>query len=155
MSYLKVLKNVDSKSKVEWFNKKLIWGLFVALVIVNFGCSSDDNDDAVNESDDYYVKYIVKSSTIYSLSRIARIKSENNSNIDFTFKNSQWEMTVGPVKKKFAASLVASYDTSQTLARTYIDVEIHVSKNNEPFALKSINSSTDVRMSASTSYTLN
>lgn len=153
MSYLKELKNVHSKSKVQWFNKKLIWGFFIALVIVNFGCSSDN--DTITESDEYYVKYIVKSRSIYSVPITARIKSENNSNIEFSIRNGVWEMTVGPVRKKFQSSLNASYDTSQTLAQTYIDVEIHVSKNNGPFALKSNNSSTDVRMSASTSYTLN
>ena len=80
---------------------------------------------------------------------------ENNSNEEFTFNNGNWEVTIGPVKKGFNASCDARHDTSQSLARTYIDVEIHVSKNNDPFALKANDNSTDVRMSASASYTVN
>ena len=126
--------------------------MFIILGIILSGC---EKESTVENNDEYYVKYNVNSHTIYSVSRTARIKSENNSNIDFTFNNSQWEMTVGPVQQGFRSSINARYDTSQTLAQTYIDVEIHVSKNNGPFALKANNNSTDVRMSASTSYTLN
>ncbi|WP_373943091.1 hypothetical protein OEG92_08325 [Polaribacter sejongensis] len=116
------------------------------------GCEKEST--TVENNDEYYVKYIVNSQTIYSASRTARIKSENNSNKNFTFNGSKWEMIVGPVQKGFHSSIDASYDTAQTLARTYIDVEIHVSKNNVPFALKANNNSTDVRMSASTNYTI-
>ena len=47
MIYLKELKNVASKAKNQWFNKKLIWGLFIALNIVNFSCSSSDEEEFV------------------------------------------------------------------------------------------------------------
>ena len=136
--------------------KKVILVLAVLFTAVSFtSCESDDEDFPVEKNDEYYVKYIVKSQTIYSTSKIAEIKMENNSIEEFTFNNGNWEMTIGPVKKGFNASFDARHDTSQFLARTYIDVEIHVSKNNDPFALKANDNSTDVRMSASASYTVN
>ena len=36
MSYLKELKNVDLKPKAQWFNEKLISGLLIALIFINF-----------------------------------------------------------------------------------------------------------------------
>ena len=146
------------KSKPQWLRIGLILGLIVTFGIVNFGCNKENDKNNENNNvveDEYYVKYIVKSSTMYSLTRTARINSENNANRSFTFNNSTWEVTIGPVKKGFNASISASYNTSQVLAKTYIDVEIQVSKNNAPFALKASNVSTQVRNSASTGYTIN
>lgn len=138
-----------SKLILNFCRKGFVWVLIILGVILS-GCEKESTVEVKN-NDAYYVKYIVKSRTIYSLSRTARIKSENNSNIGLTFNNSQWEMTVGPVQQGFRSSINASYDTSQNLAQTYIDVEIHVSKNNGPFALKANDNSANVRMSASTS----
>jgi hypothetical protein len=151
MNYFKELNFGDSKLNLQLCRKGFIWMLIILGVILS-GCEGESTP--VQNNDEYYVKYIVKSRSLYSVSITARIKSENNSNIVFTISKGDWEVTVGPVQKYFPASLDASYNTSQTLAQTYIDVEIHVSKNNGPFALKSNNSSTDVRMSASTSYIL-
>lgn len=151
MSYYKELNFGYSRLNLQLCRKGFIWMLIILGVILS-GC--EGGITPVENNDEYYVKYIVKSRSIYSVSITARIKSENSSNIEFTISKGDWEMTVGPVQRKFVASLEASYNTSQTLAQTYIDVEIHVSKNNGPFALKSNNNSTDVRMSASTSYTV-
>jgi len=131
--------------------------ILLAVVITSLlvSCSDTDGIEVDIVEDEYYVKYIIKSQTIYSTSKIAEIKMENNSIEEFTFNNGNWEMTIGPVKKGFNASCDARHDTSQNLARTYIDVEIHASKNNDPFALKANDNSTDVRMSASASYTVN
>lgn len=150
MKYYKKFNTAHSKSKPEWWRVGLILGFIVALGIINVGC---EKGNIIN--DEYYVKYIIKSSSIYSLSRTVQISSENNTNRTFTFNNSLWEVTIGPVKKGFHASISASFNTSQILAKTYIDVEIHVSKNNAPFALKASNISTQVRNSASTDYTIN
>lgn len=63
-------------------------------------------------------------------------------------------MTIGPLPKRFPASIEVNYETTQSLVQTYVDVEIYVSKNNGPFAQKANDSSTQVRMSASTNYTV-
>ena len=105
-------------------------------------------------NDEYYVKYIVNSPTIYSTTRTASIRSETNSLVNYTFTNYQWEMIIGPVGLGFNSSVSASHNPTN-LAQTYMNVEIHVSKNNGPFALKAIDDSQQVRYSASTSYTIN
>jgi hypothetical protein len=148
----------QSKFNSQWWQKKFIWTFIITLGIINFGCEKEvpnSNVDNNTNNDEYYVKYVVTSSSIYSVSRTAQINSENNSKSSYTFSNSPWEVTIGPVKKGFNASLNANINTSQILAKTYINVEIQVSKNNAPFALKASNNSTEVRNLASTSYTLN
>lgn len=151
MNYLKKQNFGQSKFNSQWWLQKLIWTFIITLGIINLGCEKEVS----NCNDEYYVKYVVTSSSIYSVSRTAQINSENNIKSSYTFNNSPWEMTIGPVKKGFYASLSANFSTSQVLAKTYINVEIQVSKNNAPFALKASNNSTEVRNSASTNYTLN
>ncbi len=136
--------------------KKVILPLAILFTALSFtSCQGDDDEGfPVENKDEYYVKYIVKSQTIYSTSKVAQIKMENNSTEEFAWGNGNWEMTIGPVKKGFNASCDARHDVSQVLARTYIDIEIHVSKNNGPFALKANDTSPNVRMSASLSHTI-
>jgi len=156
MNYHKKQNLGQSKSNPKWFRKKLIWIVVITFGFINLGCEKEDSNDTniiVENYDEYYVKYIVKSSSIYTLSRTAQISSENSNN-SFTFNNSSWEVTIGPVKKGFYASLSARFNTSQILAKTYINVEIQVSKNSSPFALKASDNSTEVRYSASASYTV-
>ena len=120
--------------------------------LVLLGSCSKETEPENN--DEYYVKYIVNSPTIYSTTRTATIRSETNSFVNYTFTNYQWETIIGPVSLGFNSSVSASHNTTN-LAQTYMNVEIHVSKNNGPFALKAIDDSQQVRYSASTSYTIN
>ena len=142
--------------KISKLNNKYWRKLFVWMsIVLGLSLSSCEKEEfPLEENDEYYVKYIVTSNTMYSLSRNVKVKSENNSFKDFTYKNSKWEMTIGPVKKGFQASSVAKYVTSQNLARTYISTEIQVSINNSPFVMKAIDNSTEVRMSSSIRYTI-
>lgn len=150
-----------SKLTQKWSQIGLIIVLFI-LGIINFGCKKENENTNV-ATDEYYVKYIVNSSTPYveggkSINRIAKITSENNSNQNFTFNKSTWEIIIGPVKKGFNASLNASYNATVFggPSRTYINSEIHVSKNNGPFTLKASDISTKERFSASTiKYSIN
>ena len=129
--------------------------IFPILILSSIYLSSCEKDEYKPENnDEYYIKYIVESNTMYNLYRNVKIKSENNSFKNYTYKNSKWEITIGPVEKGFQASLTAKYDTSQNLARTYINTEIQVSKNNSPFVLKTRDYNTKVRMSSSTNYTI-
>lgn len=144
-----------SKRRQKCSRIKLVIVLFI-LGIINFGCNKENENTNV-ATEEYYVKYIVNSSTAYvqggqSIYRTAKITSENNSNQSFTFNKSTWETIIGPVKKGFNASLNASYNDTAFggPSRTYINSEIHVSKNNGPFALKASDISTKERFSAST-----
>ncbi len=120
-------------------------------VLLLGSCSKETEPE---NNDEYYVKYIVNSPTIYSTTRTATIRSETNSLVNHTFTNYQWETIIGPVGLGFNSSVSASHNPTN-LAQTYMNVEIHVSKNNGPFALKAIDDSQQVRYSASTSYTIN
>ncbi len=143
------------KEKKTRQSRKSVLLLLFFLSIISVSCKDDCPCPEHEEvKDQYYVKYVVESSTIYSVSRIAEINSADNTTMDFTFGDRKWEVIIGPVEKNFQATLDASYNTSQSLAQTYIDVEIYVSKNDSPFAIKTSNISENVRMSASTSYTI-
>ena len=162
MDWRKKPNLVHQKFALQWCQIGLILA-FIVVLGVNFGCVKE-NDKGIDENnnpekevvDEYYIKYIVKSSTRSGYSRTARINSGNNTSNSFTFYNSPWEMTIGPVKKGFNASVSASFNNNgQPIATPHISVEIHVSKNNSPFALKSSNDINIVRTSASTGYTIN
>ena len=83
MSYYKELNFGYSKLNPQLCRKGFIWMLIILGVILS-GC--EGGSTPVENNDEYYVKYIVKSRSIYSASITARIKSENNSNIEFTIK---------------------------------------------------------------------
>ena len=155
MNYREKQNSGQPKLNSQFWRKKLIWIFIITLGIINLSCEKEEPNNNVENNDEYYVKYVVKSSSIYILTRTAEINSENNIKSNYTFNNSAWEVTIGPVKKGFKATLNANFNTTQTLAKTYMNVEIQVSKNNAPFALKASNNSKEVRNSASTSYTLN
>ena len=127
--------------------------MFIILAVSISGCEQDEQ--TIENNDEYYVKYVVKSRSIYSLSVNAEVKMDYGSNKSFEFNKGNWELIVGPVRKGFRAKCNAEFDTSKNLARTYIDVEIYVSENNGPFALKANNFSSEVRMSAFETYLIN
>jgi len=111
------------------------WLCFVVMFIGFFIFNSCDNVS----KDDYYVKYIMNSQSIYITSRYIQIKSENNSNLDFSVNSSSWETIIGPVKYGFNANIKASFNsdfTNSSIGGSNIGADIYVSKNNGPFALK-------------------
>ena len=108
--------------------------------IVFIGCDNGQNNSQ-NNSDEYYIKYVVNSSSIYITTRYVQIVNENNSNLNFSFGSSSWETVIGPVKYGFNAKIKASFNsdfTNSSLGNSNIGTEIYVSKNNGPFALKKI-----------------
>lgn len=150
MNYYKELNLEWSKSKPKWWRIGLILGFIVTFGVVNFGCDSDSKND-----DEYYVKYVIQSNSGgYISSRYAQINSENNTEISFTFSNSPWETTIGPVKKGFNAKLKAGFNSHGTVSQYSINAEIHVSKNNAPFALKKSDNSNTARTSVEINYTI-
>jgi len=152
------MKRNKKQSSKQFYIKLKSSTKFVILLILFVSTSTfiscESNCESIENNDEFYVKYVVNSRTIYIVNRKARIKSNDNSNLEFTFRDPNWEKTIGPVSKNFRATLDVNYETSQTLAQTYVDVEIYVSKNNGPFALKANDSSPNPRMSASTNYTI-
>lgn len=114
-----------------------------ALTIFIFSsCNKEDVENKDNETeinDNYYVKYVISCSYPRIFSDWSVTTPEGN----YTRNGYQlryWEQTYGPVKKGFQC-------TAQ-VRRGEPTIEIYVSKNQEPFALKT------TRTGASASYTI-
>ena len=85
----KNLKQRHSESKVQWLRMGLIWGFVLAFGIINCGCDKKD-------SDEYYVKYIINSSTIYFGGKLnVTINTENTDNMAIVkIGRASWRATV-------------------------------------------------------------
>lgn len=107
------------------------------------------------KADEYYVKYIVNSSTIYYGRKLnITITNESNlSNLITIDQRTKWEYTIGPVSKGFNANLKVE-TVGQTSTTTKLYGEIHVSKNGSPFAVKVSNNSETPRNLLISSYTI-
>lgn len=106
--------------------------LFFAILIGLSSCNKDEpsinNNDETSINDNYYVKYVI--STTYP--RIFSNWSVTTPEGKFTKNNYQtryWEQTFGPVKKGFYCDVRVENGEPT--------IEIHIAKNQEPFALKS------------------
>ena len=109
--------------------------LISALTIFTFSsCSKEDmgnNEPVIN--DNYYLKYIIKGPGPYG-----RFSNWTATTPEGTYSNSgyqtrSWNQTYGPVKKGFKCEVQIDSYIGGTPT-----IEIHVSKNEEPFALKVI-----------------
>tara|TARA_B110000967_G_C18357469_1_gene304278 strand:+ start:66 stop:476 length:411 start_codon:yes stop_codon:yes gene_type:complete len=104
-----------------------------SLVIFTFSsCSKEENDteNPVN-NDNYYVNYIIQAPGPYG-----RFSNWTATTPDGTYSNngyqvSSWNQIYGPVEKGFRCRIqIGDYQGGTPT------IEIHVSKNEEPFALK-------------------
>ncbi len=120
--------------------------LTIVLGVINFSCSKSGN------SDNYYVKYEVNSATIYTGGKLNVTLSDRDSSATYVINTkTQWETTIGPVKKGFNATLaVAKAGSPDSQLKLY--TQISVSINNEPFVLKKIDGSDVPRNSVAINY---
>ena len=147
MNRFKEVKLIHSKSNSPWWRKGLIWGLIVAFGIINSGCNKNE------DLGEYYVKYVVNSSSPYIGKLNVIINTEKNENSTFIInKSSQWETTIGPVQKGFNAKLEVVDSTGTYILSLY--TEIQVSKGGSPFAIKEMYGSDDPGESVQISYTI-
>ncbi len=151
MYFDKELNMNHSKSKAQWWRIGLIWGLIIAIAMINSGCNKNNETN----NDEYYVKYEVKSFTIYTGNTLyVSINAEDNQNKNFTtYCNSPWEIVIGPVKKGFVSNLSVNENDSN-FGHLTLHTQISVSKNSSPFALKQIDGSDIPRTSAQINYTI-
>jgi hypothetical protein len=124
----------------------LVCVIIVAIGLFTPGCNEKE------EPDEYYVKYAVSSNTIYSqLTLYTTVNNENNVDLNYTFyAGAPWEKIIGPVQKGFNATLEVSCVDAELL----IGLEIYVSKNDSPFAIKASDSNGQYRKSAQLGYTI-
>jgi len=143
----------QSKPKVQGWRKGLLFGLIVAIGILNFGCQCDCED----ATDEYYVKYEVIGTTVYGSSMFyATVNNEKNNDLNYSFAGgSQWELIIGPVQKGFTASIdVRVEDNELGSVRVEFALNIYVSKNNGPYTIKALDTTVLPRDRGQNSYTI-
>ncbi len=105
--------------------------IFIACLFLLIGCKKEINDE-------YYVKYIVNTSSLDEGGKIIVIfKNEDEKHISLTMEQGQgltWETIIGPVTKGFNAEIKTHNKTA--IKGLHVYSEIDISKNNSPFAYK-------------------
>jgi hypothetical protein len=131
--------------------KRFLFHLILSISIFTMACKKENS----SPTSEYYVKYEVSSSTIYSGGKLNLIiTNEKNSQSAITIATrSPYEVTIGPVKKGFNASLSVSKEGSPD-NQLKLYTQISVSKDGGPFALKALNGSDSPRNSAQVGYTV-
>lgn len=128
----------------------------VKLVYLLFFCAFTSGCEKSTTKDEYYIKYQVESSTIYYGAKLNVQINNVNGSLPFEINQREnWETIIGPVNKGFKASLKATkqgWDGQTEEYHLRINIQIQVSKNNGPFAMKQINASNTPRAIAETNY---
>jgi hypothetical protein len=122
-----------------------------------FILQSCKKEKGANNTDEYYIKYEVNSTTTYggSIGKLdVTLNSETNTPMTITInQRTLSETVIGPAKKGFNATLKVN-----AIGKTYdvlkLYTNIYVSKNGSPFALKKIDGSDIPRDNVSVSYVI-
>ena len=120
-----------SRLKSKHFIKSLFCSIILTTVVLSSGCKKEP---IVN--DEYYVKYIVNSSTIYYNGKLdVLLNNEKNQSQSFSIDTKKvWEVIVGPVNKGFKSGITV-HEASNNYGKLTLTGQILVSKNNGPFAI--------------------
>jgi hypothetical protein len=118
--------------------------LMFSMILTLISCSSDDADNGTGTTDNYYVKYVITGNGAYGRfsNWTATTPQGNYTNNGTQVRN--WSQTYGPANKWFNCRVQIGDYISGTP-----NIEIHVSKNDEPFSLKKSVAGTNA------SYTIN
>ena len=140
------------KPRIHLLKKLLI---LIFLPIAFLATNSCKKEIEENQLDEYYVKYEVNSSTIYSGGKLSMIvNTETNDQMKIIIDQRKLsEITIGPVQKGFKATLSVNAQ-GETYNKLKIYARIYVSKNQSPFALKKIDDSDQPRDSVYLTYTI-
>ena len=146
MKHIKTIKTSRPKTIFRWNNGLFVLGFFLTILTLIVGCEKSNTDE-------YYVKYEVDSSTIYSGGKLdVTINTEKSDAITITINQRVlWEIIIGPVNKGFKAEMQVEASDIRDLK---LYTNIYVSKNNSPFALKAIDGSDTPRDFVSIDYTI-
>ncbi|HUH47945.1 MAG TPA: hypothetical protein VLZ54_12375 [Arenibacter sp.] len=122
--------------------------LVIISVLTIFTFTSCDKDEMDNnetvENDNYYVKYVIKGNGAYGRFSNWTATTPADTYTNSGYQTRSWNQTYGPVKNGFKCEVqVGDYISGAPT------IEIHVSKNEEPFALKMS------KTGESVSYTIN
>lgn len=116
--------------KKEIFNILII--LISVLAVVSFySCNKENKNNEIETNDNYYVKYVINGIGAYGrfsnwTATTPQGKYSNNG-----YQTRSWNQTYGPLKRGFKCEVQIGSSIGGGAV-----IEIHVSKNDEPFALK-------------------
>ena len=138
---------------MKTINVKIVF--IVLLFSFAIGCNKDAKN--ASNSDEYYIKYSVKSNSLpyYGVKLNTSITNESNQIIQYVINTGDWETTIGPVKRGFLAdlSVVKKGWNGGTENHLKIALSISVSKKGSPFAQKKLDDNNgDARATASMQY---
>lgn len=149
MEKSKMVYLIQSSLNIKCLYKCIILWLSLTAVIFS-GCKKEEINN-----DEYYVKYEVNSSTIYSGGKLnVNINNEKGENTPIIIDTrSIWEITIGPVKKGFDAKVSVS-EAGNNYGKLKLYTKISVSKNGSPFAVKQNDGSDEPRTAVQIFYTI-
>lgn len=116
----------------SYFNKQ---GILTTLIIISalaiFTFPSCDEEDEPVTTDNYYVKYVIKGNGAYGRFSNWTVTTDQGKYTNSGTQVSFWTQTYGPVNKGFKCNVqIGNYINGAPT------IEIQVSKNQEPFAIK-------------------
>ena len=127
-------------------------GLIFTIGIINFGCEKCEECEEC-DLDEYYIKYAVGvQANSYKVPIDIVIRNEHDKTTPYSDTDS-WNITLGPVKKGFTASIWVEFGHTFLGDATLI-AKIYVSKNDSPFALKEEAESADTNEPVQIDYTI-
>lgn len=126
---------------------------FVLLAILAFGIINSGCEKCDCNSDEYYIKYAagVQSNSIWVPIDI-EIRNENDQITPYSDTDT-WNITLGPVKKGFTASISVELN-KDFLGDAILTANIQVSKNDGPFAVKASGESANENDPVQIEYTI-
>ena len=131
MKTIAIPNNPKNKMKSHFLKQSVFTLRLLTISILSILTFSSCSKEEMDNNDNYYVNYIIKAPGPYG-----RFSNWTASTPDGTYSNmgyqtSSWNQTFGPVKKGFNCMVQIGHYQGGTPT-----IEIHVSKNEEPFALK-------------------
>jgi len=116
--------------------------VLTSLTVTSCSKNETDNGDEVN-NDNYYVNYIIQAPGPYGRFSNWTASTPDGLYSNSGYQTSNWNQTYGPVQKGFRCNVqIGDYQGGTPT------IEIHISKNEEPFTLKA------TETGASASYTI-
>ena len=102
-----------------------------ALTIFPFSSCKKGNTTETETNDNYYVKYVINGNGAYGRFSNWTVTTPQGTYTNNGTQVTSWSQTYGPVSKGFRCQVqIGNYISGAPT------IEIHVSKNSEPFALK-------------------
>lgn len=133
--------------------RRTILHLLIGLLF--YGCDRDN----IFDNDEYYVKYSLTSTTIYYGGKLdVNINTGTGSQLLNVSQRTNWETTIGPVKKGFNSSLnikKQDWDGKATENHLTLTAKIELSKNGSPFYMVKIDDSSTPRATCEIKYVIN